>query len=271
MADRQLETLPPTVRDVVADVVPFFEQLDAGRYAVGLGGSISKGLGDELSDIDFRVYHERSLPKPHPSSDVWRDYFAVIERWAERGVVLDSIWSRTIADVERQLNAWLDGDITPAPILWTIWGYHILPDIAQQVAIIDPYGIIASWHQRLATYPDAVKEAVLAKHLASLRYWRHDYHYRHKVERRDAVFLASLSARLVHDLLQVVCALNRVPFPGDGNNLRIIAGLPILPDAFGRRITAALYPTPGEAMYRDQRDRLVSLIDDVEALVDTYR
>lgn len=270
MSTTPLGSSSPVLNEVIGDILPFFERLDTGKYAVALGGSRSKALWDERSDIDFRLYHETPLPKPHAASPTWRDYFQIIDQWAERGVVIDGIWSRTIANVELQLNAWLSGDITPEPIVWTIWGYHLLPDVASQLAIVDPYGVIASWHERLATYPEAVKTALVAKHLSSLRYWRKDYHYRHKVERRDTVFLASLSARLAHDLIQVICAINRVPYPGDGNNLRIVENLPILPEAFARRIVAALYPVDGERMYQDQRDLLVSLIDDVERLADTH-
>jgi len=35
-------------------------------------------------------------------------------------------------------------------------------------------------------------------------YWRHDHHYASKVQRQDVVFLAGLSAKLVHDVVQVL-------------------------------------------------------------------
>jgi len=271
MSDASLGSLPPVLHDIVTEVVPFFEQLDAGRFALGLAGSLSKGMWDERSDIDFRLYHERALPRPNPTSDTWRDYFVIVSAWAERGVRLDGIWCRPIAEVDEKLDAWLSGQIAPEPILWTIWGYHILPDISQQIAVLDPYGIIRSWKARLATYPNALREAVLDTHLASLRYWRHDYHYRNKVERGDVVFLAALASRLVHDIVQLLCAINRVPFPGDGNNLRVVDDLPIRPERFRERVTGALYPAAGESMFLDQYTTLIALVDDVEALVAARR
>lgn len=270
MSEISFETLPPVLHDVIADVTPFFEQLDAGRFAVGLGGSLSKRMWDERSDIDFRLYHERPLPRPSAASSTWRDYFIIVNRWAQQGVRLDGLWSRTIAEVDEKLDAWLNGDIEPEPILWTIWGYHILPDISLQIAVLDSYGIISSWHERLTTYPGQLREAILAKHLPSLRYWRGDYHYRHKVDRRDAVFLAALSSRLVHDIIQTLCAINRTPFPGDGNNLRVVESLPVQPDRFRERVTSVLYPAPGETMLGDQYETLLALIDDIEALVVTH-
>ena len=49
-----------------------------------------------------------------------------------------------------------------------------------------------------------IKRCCDNKHLASLRYWGSDYHYAHKTVREDAVFLAGLTACLVHDTMQVI-------------------------------------------------------------------
>jgi hypothetical protein len=270
MSHVRFDTLPAAVRDVVSDVIPFFEQMDTGRFAVALGGSLSKGTWDDRSDIDFRLYHERPLPVPLASSPTWSEYFAIIECWERRGVRIDGILHRTIADVEASLNAWLAGELAPEPIHWTIWGYHILPDITQQIAVLDPEHILARWQECLRTYPDALRSAVLTKHLGSLRYWRNDYHYRHKVDRGDVVFLAGLSTRLVHDIVQVLCAINGVPFPGDGNNLRIVETLDVRPQYVRERVTTALYPVSSETMFADQYEVLLALIDETEALVSTH-
>ena len=108
---------------------------------------------------------------------------------------------------------------------------------------------------------------MIERHRESLAYWRDDYHYRNEVERRDSVFLAGLSARLVHDLLQVLFALNETYYPGDGNNLHLIERLAHKPDRFEDRIEAALDPAPSSRMYEGQRDALIELIDDTGALV----
>ena len=267
MSDMRFEFLPPVVHEVVDTVTPFFEQLDTGRFALGLGGSLSRGTWDTRSDIDFRLYHERPLPRPNATVETWREYFVIVDYWAQQGVRLDGIWCRTIADVEAKLDAWLAGNPAPEPLHWTVWGYHLLPDISQQIAVLDSEGIIARWHVRLETYPKSLADALVMKHLNTLRYWRNDYHYRHKVERGDVVFLASLSTKLVHDLIQLLCAINGVPFPGDGNNLRLADELPIRPGQLRERITAALYPVPSETMLTDQHETLLQLIDDTEALV----
>ncbi len=88
-----------------------------------------------------------------------------------------------------------------------------------QYVIDDPHGVLAAWNRLLTPYPLALKQAVINKHHSSLRHWRQDYHYANIIERQDPVFLASLSARLIHDVMQVLFALNETYFPGDGANL----------------------------------------------------
>jgi hypothetical protein len=53
---------------------------------------------------------------------------------------------------------------------------YVLTDINNQLVIEDPYQIIANWKARLSVYPSTLKKAILDKNLASLRYWRSDYH-----------------------------------------------------------------------------------------------
>jgi hypothetical protein len=65
--------------------------------------------------------------------------------------------------------------------------------------------------------------------LKSLKYRRTDCRYADKAIRRDVVFLAGWSSRLVHDIIQLLCALNETYCPGDGNHLQMMAGFKIIP------------------------------------------
>ena len=134
------------------------------------------------------------------------------QRWKERGINIDGVWRRTVGEIDSALDGWLSGEITPVNLVWTIWGYHILTDINNQFAIEDPYQIIGDWKERLSVYPPALKQAILGKYAASLRYWRSDYHYAHKVERGDVVFLAGMASKLVHESIQILFALNETYF-----------------------------------------------------------
>ena len=78
------------------------------------------------------------------------------------------------------------------------------------------------------------------------------------------MFLAGLSAKLVHSIMQVLFALNRSYFPGDGWNLRLAEGLTIAPTDLSARIKLVLNPGSDADRWVLQRDRLVALIDDLE-------
>ena len=78
-----------------------------------------------------------------------------------------------MGEIDAALDGWLSGEIKPVNLVWTIWGYHILTDVNNQFAIEDPYHIIGAWKERLSVYPPALKQAILDKYVASLRYWRY--------------------------------------------------------------------------------------------------
>lgn len=147
-------------------------------------------------------------------------------------------------------------------MVWTIWGYHLPID--------DSYGVLDNWQKRLAVYPSKLKLAILRRHVSSLRYWSGDYHYRENAARGDTVFLAGLTSRLVHDMAQILFALNEVYFPGDGNNLPLLARQRILPRDFGRRIEEILYPAESTRALDGQRERLIAPAHEVLELVEEH-
>lgn len=250
---------------IVSESLPLIRELARGRYAIAVSGSRGKGLADALSDVDFRLYREAAPPAVE-LTERQSAFQSFVVNWRRRGIEIDGCWIRPIEEIDRQLGASLVGYPETEPIVWTVWGYHLLTDIRNQQILEDPHGILAGWQDRLQVYPPALKRAVIDRHWQSLTYWRDDYHYRNKVTRGDAVFLASLAARLVHDLIQTVFALNDTYYPGDGDNARWTSTFAIKPVRFEERIDAALYPVPGPTIYGRQRATLVELIDDVAAL-----
>jgi len=249
------------------ECLPLIRALADGRYAIAMGGSRGKGVSDARSDYDFRLYCDgtaggaEAWPTP-----TWQEFSAAVQRWRARGIEIDHCWIRTFADIDAALAAWLEGELQPDALEWTVWGYHLLPDIYHQQIIEDPLGLLTEWKQLLSVYPPKLKQAILRKHLGSLRYWKVDYHYENKVARGDVVFLAGLSARLVHDIMQVLFALNETYFVGDGNNLDFAARFSLVPPHLAERVESALYPPPAEDRFTRQRQTLVELIEDVEAL-----
>ncbi|MGC9349295.1 MAG: nucleotidyltransferase domain-containing protein [Anaerolineae bacterium] len=257
-----MSSYPPEIQPVVNDCLPLCKALGEGRYAVSIGGSYGKGTFDRESDLDFRLFCERRSATPEARAELQ----AAIDRWRERDVTIDGCWVRTIDEIDRELVRWMDGTAQPTPMVWTIWGYYLPTDIYNQAVIEDPFGVVARWKTQLQTYPPKLKETLLEKHLGSMRYWREDYHYRHKVARRDPIFLSGLASRLVHDMAQVLFALNETYYVGDGNNLDFIRKFEHVPDGFGTRVEKALYPQTSDDRYEVQYQTLVELMDDVEEL-----
>ncbi|MET3899773.1 hypothetical protein ABIB57_003735 [Devosia sp. UYZn731] len=118
----------------------------------------------------------------------------------------------------------------------------------------------------MAVYPDALRISVIRQHLEVLRYWANDYHYASKVMRRDLVFLVGLTGKLANSILQVVFAVNRTYYPGDGWNLAIAKDLVLLPPDFIERMTAILEPGHDTECWQRQRHALMDMIADLEVL-----
>ncbi len=259
-------TFSPIIQSIFEEFIPICRNLAGDqRYAISVGGSLGKGTWDSSSDVDFRLFTDHALEWADRRPELWVDYFAAIKSWKERGINIDGVWCRTVGEIDAALDGWLQGKIQPVELEWTIWGYHVLTDINNQFVIEDPYRIIATWKERLSVYPPALKRAILDKYLASLRYWRSDYHYAHKVERGDVVFLAGMSAKLVHEIIQILFALNETYFVGDGSNLKFVEKFKTVPDGFAGRVGEILYPQKVDA-FTSQYQALIVLIDEVTAM-----
>ena len=261
---------PPSVQTIFEEFIPICKQLAGDqRYAISVGGSLGKGTWDSRSAVDFRLLTDRKLIYPNEQPELWVDYYAAIERWKKQGINIDGVWPRTVGEIDAAIDSWFSGTIHPGEKVWTIWGYYVLTDINNQYVIEDPYGIIAAWKERLRVYPAAMKQAILAKNMASLRYWQPDYHYAHKVQRGDVVFLAGISSKLVHEVIQILFALNETYYVGDGANLAFVEKFRIAPANFSARVQAILYPQGPEAA-ANQYSTLVALIDEVIALANQH-
>lgn len=256
--------------EICDDILPVVRKLSAtDEYSVTMNGSHSKGTSDQNSDYDISLFCEK-LADQDTMRAVYGEWNEHAAMWKERGVIIDGIFPRTYAEVEEQMDSWLAGEGTKQPYVWTVWGYHILTEIFNQQILEDPSGRAAKWKERLAVYPGALKKSILDKHCFSLKYWRADYHYSNKVKRKDVVFLAFLTARLVHDMMQVIYALNEKYYPGDGSNLKYTKDFSIKPDDFENRIVHVFQISEEEDAYRHQYDNVVSLIDDTLALTEVF-
>ncbi|WP_055048016.1 DUF4037 domain-containing protein [Devosia sp. A16] len=253
--------------ELIAAMAPLVADLaEDGAGAVALAGSRGKGRSDRQSDYDFRVYAHAYRPDVKATPQ-WRRFEAGMAEWQARGARMDGVWMRSYAGVESDLAAWLSGTAIPKSFEWTIWGYHLPTDLATQHVVNDPEGRLADWKEQLARYPEPLRDAVLRHYCEILSYWAADYHYASKVERRDLVFLVGIAGKLANAILQVVFALNRSYYPGDGWNLPMAAELELLPPDFTCRMAAILQPGRDPDAFQRQRTELIAMIADLEVLI----
>lgn len=247
---------------------PVFKKLAATDvYSITLGGSYGKGKTDQGSDFDFRIYFDNWAEKDivrSASEEVKR----LVEKWKAKGVKVDGVWPRTYADVDEQLEVWFAGKGALVQLEWSIWGYNILTDIYNQQIIEDLYSKAALWKEKLSVYPEPLKKSILSRYVSSLKYWRNDYHYSSKVNRKDIVFLASITARLVQDIVQAVYALNEFYYPGDGMNLEYSQQFALKPRDFEERVATLLRTSQSDDTYIIQYNNMIKLIDDTLSLVE---
>ncbi|MCL2775548.1 MAG: DUF4037 domain-containing protein [Oscillospiraceae bacterium] len=253
------------VNKLIENCLPMIRAFPKGRYTITVGGSRGKQLSDGSSDVDFRLYAD-DFVKGEEWDKCFVEYKKHLDYWAEQGLIIDGVWMRKISEIDGALDKWISGGLDVTPIEWTVWGYYLPTDIYCQQIIEDPYGVAADWKNRLTPYPKKMKEAILDKHFNRLKYWKSDYHYKNKASRKDIIFLASLSASIVHDIMQVLCAVNEMYFPGDGHNLSFAKHFGIIPDDFDKRIEAILYPE-GPDKLANQYAAAINMIDDIEKIM----
>ena len=149
---------------VIQDLVPLIRQLFAGKYAIAVAGSHGKQKYDALSDIDLRAYYDSWIEDEVRCNSVKQEIKDKIQAWHKIGVRIDGYWPRRIPVIESRINSILSGEnADPDPCQWTIWGYYLPTDIANNTIIEDPFQILANWKVQLQTYPLKLKDAVIKK------------------------------------------------------------------------------------------------------------
>lgn len=246
--------------EVCNDVIPYLKRIpDSSTYVIALGGSYGKGISDKYSDFDFRVYYEKRV-----SDEAWKQVRAelnvVIDKWKLRGIEIDGAWSRSIDKINNDLDSYLAGELLLEEKKWSIWGYQLLTDLYHQILLDDPVGVGAEWMNKLKTFSPTLKKALLTKYLGYIEYWANDYHYVHKIAKKDIVFLHSLVAKLVHSMMQVLYAINEYYYPGDGYNLYYVSRFHIKPINLEERVESILYPQRSDSMYENQFTDLMGLL-----------
>jgi hypothetical protein len=204
-ASLRLRNLAREVADVcVAELAP---------RGVLLTGSAAEGCSDRWSDLDLIVYHDR-LP-PEAAIDVLRRRLAggdllVLGPWDGdsygqsfplRGVECQ-IGHATVASVDRDIERVLVDLDVDSPLQKAFDGMvHGIPLHGADLQL--------EWRERLTDYPDALRRAMVERHLHVPPMWMGD----DRMATRDAtIFRHQMLVQAALNLLSMLAGLNRVYF-----------------------------------------------------------
>jgi hypothetical protein len=214
LAERVAELLPGHVEDVV------------------LTGSTSRGVADELSDIELLVISER-LPDELPLEDV-QSWTPGVEGAMWYGGLLDGekvelVWW-TPAYVEERVRAMAAGEVVDRARLRS----------AEAIANGIPLRGVrhADWTARLARYPDGLADRIVDDVATEWIDWPSSQ--RSNLRAGDALVLAQALVSTAEGIVRVVFALNEEWEPGSKRLADRISRLAVKPDRLAERIDGAI-------------------------------
>jgi hypothetical protein len=247
-----------------------------------LGGSYAKGTADDEADVDLYLFAHAVFPNDERSR-IASAFSSEIERivsWGDDAPFTNSgtdfrfrghnveCWLRNIEHIDRSIAECREGVVRREFLTWTTTGFYnhcCLSDLTVMLPLDDPFDIIARWKSQVAAYPPKLRQAIVSQHLPAAEFWPDNFHYLSAIERQDVIYATGIVQQVVHNLVQVLFALNEVYFPGDKQLEVALDHLPRQPPNLCERIRALLWPsTPAttEAL-REQRESLRSLLADI--------
>lgn len=252
----------------------------SGRsYALALGGAQSKGLSDDLSDVDFYGFADdwpddgqRTLlaHAALPAATGVRSWSQVPTQagtdfeFEGRSV---EIWLRNLSLLVLQVERALSGKIERHYCTWApngFWDHCALADLHSLRIIEDEAGRLADVQDRLRQYPHALKMSLCQVGFASVNFWRGSFHLQTAIERCDEFYLQSILHQIRSELVQALFAINEVYYPGDKKLERWFERLPSLPRDFRARwIKTAALGQATSSEWRSRFDGLFTLADEL--------
>ena len=271
---------------LVDDLLPLLRQFVQGDYGIALGGAHAKGVADPQSDLDFYLFARHLLPEAERKRLCQESHLSLepITGWgihdpfvqAGTDFYLNGLkvecWFRNVDLVAGIIEEAQAGIVKRELVTWTVTGFYnhcALSDLAHMIPIDDPVGILACWQAAVRHYPPALRDSILRAHLPAAKFWRGNFHYHSAVRRGDVIYVMSIVHQVIHNLIQVIFALNETYFPGDKKLGAALDRLDNKPADFSVRIERLLLLRDGapETLTRQQHD-LEALVSEVEALVD---
>jgi hypothetical protein len=275
------------LNSMVDKLLPLLRRFPRSEFGIALGGAHAKGVEDRESDLDLYVFARQVRPAGERMQlcRQYDDAIGSVTSWGEDSKFVQAgtdfyyndvkveCWLRHVDDVSHIVDECVRGIVRREFVTWTVMGFYnhcTLSDLAKMVPLEDPAGILARWKAEVSVYPPKLRERIIDDHLRAAKFWPENYHYRTAVERCDCIYTTGIVQQVVHNLIQVVFALNCVYFSGDKKLAVALDHLAVKPREFSERIAGLLLSEAGRspaALHR-QRIELGALVAELEALAD---
>lgn len=281
-------TADPEIARRVDELTPLVCQFACSDYGIALGGAHAKGAEDSASDLDLYLFSgqvlscdERSRVTTAFSADI--DHvvsWGQDDPFTQGGTDFDfeggkvECWLRHTDQIEHTIAECSEGIVRTERVTWTPTGFHhhcALSDVHAMLIIDDPAGILGRWKAAIEVYPLKLRRQIITTHLQAAAFWPANFHYNSAIERQDVIYTTSIVQQVVHNLVQVLFAVNETYFPGDKKLERSLGHLDRLPPQFVERMQRLIWP--GEeasvTVLQEQQQELQDLLTETQRLVAT--
>ena len=274
------------LEQIIQALLPFLRKCTSGEYGIALGGAHAKGIEDEESDIDLYVFARKILPNTGRANllDHLADRDKTISSWGETAEFAQAgtdfyfqgkrieCWFRNMDYINGIIDECKAGVIKRDFITWTVMGFYnhcTLSDLSKMVPVEDPYHVLAQWKDEVNHYPRNLRTNIIRDHLGAARFWPENFHYISAIERGDIIYTSGIVQQVIHNLIQVIFAVNQAYFSGDKKIDTALESLKLKPARCAERVKSLLFPAhPADRAFLEaQRQELHGLLYEVEKLV----
>jgi len=281
-----MQKLTPSQRAIVSELADALSRID-GIEAVALGGSYARDRARADSDIDIGIYYfdrtpfevsqvQRVAAAVHDDPDPVTTEIGQWGPWANGGAWL-TIGGQRVDILYRSLDR-IDHVIVEAERgdyelhygqqpPFGFFGPTVLGEVSIAIPLIDPNGRLDRLKARVATYPEALRAAVVQHGLWAVDFGLSAFAPKF-AQLGDSYGTAGCLARFAHQLVLVLFAFNRVYLLNDKTALAEVEEFRDAPAGFADRIRTVL-SRPGDSVESLQRSvqRMQQIFDETVALV----
>ena len=245
--------------------------------AVALAGSQAATLYDTASDLDIYIYCRAevtldvraALAQQHDARnpEIGNDDFGAGDEWVDAASrhAIDLIYFGTLW-IEEQLDRVLVRHQPALGYTTAFWS-----TLRRSIPLYDRDGWFAHLHARAqATYPEALRRAIIAKNYPLLRHRQSSYlHQLEKAwQRQDRVSVNHRVAALLASYFDILFALNHALHPGEKRILRYARELcPLCPPHLEEQVEALLLAQAAPWQSTQLFDMMHALLDGLDRLL----